>query len=98
MSAGAEWSRVGGAEAAGATAGAGAAAGAGCRGAFSLVRAFVPSFLFVWASLALLALLLFETDWEALRDLKRRPDLRALRTVYYKPLKDYLRTKLLELF
>ncbi|KAL0850843.1 hypothetical protein ABMA28_006761 [Loxostege sticticalis] len=75
----------------------GAAGGPGARG-FSLVRAFVPSFLFVWAALALAALLLFETDWAPLRDLKRRPELRALRRHYYTPLKDYLRRKLLELF
>ncbi|CAG9796357.1 unnamed protein product [Diatraea saccharalis] len=96
------------------SAGAGAGAGAGVGGEewgrvstgpppaaprpFSLVRAFVPSFLFVWASLAVAALLLFETDWPPLRDLKRRPEIVALRRHYYTPLKEYLRRKVVELF
>ncbi|XP_052757766.1 FERM domain-containing protein 5 [Galleria mellonella] len=65
---------------------------------FSLLRAFVPSFLFVWLSLALAALLLFETDWPPLRALKHKPELVALRRHYYAPLKEYLRRKVVELF
>lgn len=76
-------------------------AGAGLTPAprpFSLLRAFVPSFVVVWLCLALLALLLFETDWAPLRDLKRKPELVALRRHYYAPLKDYLKRKVVELF
>ncbi|XP_059050917.1 FERM domain-containing protein 5 [Achroia grisella] len=65
---------------------------------FSLVRAFVPSFVLVWLSLALLAVLVFETDWPPLRALKHKPELVALRRHYYAPLKDYLRRKVVELF
>ncbi|XP_075976473.1 FERM domain containing isoform X2 [Anticarsia gemmatalis] len=65
---------------------------------FSLLRAFVPSFALAWLALALLALLLFETDWAPLRPLRRKPELLALRTHYYAPLKDYFKRKLLELF
>lgn len=65
---------------------------------FSLVRAFVPSFLAVWLALALAALLLFETDWPPLRALKRKPELVSLRHHYYAPLKDYVKRKLIELF
>ncbi|CAH0405183.1 unnamed protein product [Chilo suppressalis] len=65
---------------------------------FSLIRAFVPSFLFVWASLAIAALLVFETDWAPFRDLKRRPEILSLRRHYYAPLKEYLRRKIVELF
>lgn len=65
---------------------------------FSLLRAFVPSFALAWLALALLALLLFETEWAPLRALRRKPELLALRTHYYTPLKDYLKRKLLELF
>ncbi|XP_052738480.1 FERM domain-containing protein 5 [Bicyclus anynana] len=65
---------------------------------FSLLRAFVPSFLFVWLSLALAALLLFETDWPVLRQLKRKPELVSLRHHYYTPLKEYLKRKVIELF
>lgn len=65
---------------------------------FSLLRAFVPSFVFVWLSLALAALLLFETDWPPLRPLKRKPELISLRHHYYAPLKEYLKRKVVELF
>lgn len=65
---------------------------------FSLLRAFVPSFALAWLALALLALLLFETEWAPLRALRRKPELLALRTYYYAPLKDYFKRKLLELF
>ncbi|XP_026486618.1 FERM domain-containing protein 3 [Vanessa tameamea] len=65
---------------------------------FSLLRAFVPSFVFVWLSLALAALLLFETDWAPLRALKRKPELVSLRHHYYAPLKDYVKRKVVELF
>ncbi|KAJ2948028.1 hypothetical protein O0L34_g9825 [Tuta absoluta] len=65
---------------------------------FSLWRAFVPSFIFVWLSLALLTLLVFETDWAPLRSLKRKPELVALRHHYYAPLKEYLKRKVIELF
>ncbi|XP_049882492.1 FERM domain-containing protein 5 isoform X3 [Pectinophora gossypiella] len=65
---------------------------------FSLLRAFVPSFIFVWLSLALLTLLVFETDWPPLRSLKRKPELVSLRHHYYAPLKEYLKKKVIELF
>lgn len=65
---------------------------------FSLLRAFVPSFVFVWISLAVLTLLVFETDWAPLRPLKRKPELVSLRHHYYAPLKEYLRKKVIELF
>ncbi|XP_026738847.1 FERM domain-containing protein 5-like isoform X3 [Trichoplusia ni] len=82
----------------------GGAAGGAARGAcgggrgFSLLRAFVPSFVVVWVSLALLALLLFETELPALAAWRRLPELRALRTLYYAPLKAYLKRKVVELF
>ncbi|XP_053610998.1 FERM domain-containing protein 5 isoform X2 [Plodia interpunctella] len=65
---------------------------------FSLLRAFVPSFLFVWLSLALLALLVFETDIALFKSLKHKPEFIALRRHYYAPLKEYLRRKMVELF
>ncbi|XP_013133155.1 PREDICTED: FERM domain-containing protein 5 isoform X2 [Papilio polytes] len=65
---------------------------------FSLLRAFIPSFLFVWLSLALGALLLFETDWPLLQQLKRKPEIISLRHHYYTPLKEYLKKKVIELF
>lgn len=79
-------------------AGPGAGAGLAAPRPFSLLRAFVPSFVVVWLCLALLALLLFETDWSPLRDLKRKPELVALRRQYYAPLKEYLKRKVVELF
>ncbi|XP_045511615.1 FERM domain-containing protein 5 [Colias croceus] len=65
---------------------------------FSLLRAFVPSFLFVWLSLALAMLFIFETDWPLFRPLKRKPEIVSLRHHYYAPLKEYLKKKVVELF
>ncbi|XP_061709362.1 FERM domain-containing protein 5 [Cydia pomonella] len=65
---------------------------------FSLLRTFIPSFLFVWLSLALVALLVFETDWALFRPLKRKPELVSLRHHYYAPLKEYFKKKVLEFF
>lgn len=65
---------------------------------FSLVRAFVPSFLFVWLSLGMFALLLFETDVSFLRAVKHKPEMVALRRYYYAPLKEYVKRKVVELF
>lgn len=65
---------------------------------FSLLRAFVPSFIFVWVSLGLVALLVFETDWVFFSALKRKPELISLRRHYYVPLKEYLKRKVIELF
>lgn len=65
---------------------------------FSLLRTFVPSFLFVSISLVFLTVVVFETDWPALRVLKRKPELLSLHYHYYNPLKEYLKRKLIELF
>ncbi|XP_041975553.1 FERM domain-containing protein 5 [Aricia agestis] len=65
---------------------------------FSLLRAFVPSFLLVCFCLALTALVVFETDWPPLRALKHKPELMSLRHHYYVPLKEYLKRKVIELF
>ncbi|KOB75096.1 Band 4.1 [Operophtera brumata] len=62
---------------------------------FSLLRAFVPSFIFVWVSLGLVALLVFETDWVIFSALKQKPELISLRRHYYVPLKEYLKRKIM---
>uniref|UniRef100_A0A2A4J2V8 Moesin/ezrin/radixin homolog 1 n=1 Tax=Heliothis virescens TaxID=7102 RepID=A0A2A4J2V8_HELVI len=65
---------------------------------FSLLRAFVPSFMVVWLTLALLAILVLETEWAPLQSLRRKPELVALRRQYYAPLKEYVKRKVVELF
>lgn len=73
------------------------AGGAGWR-ALSAVRAFAACFLVVWLALALLALLLFETELSGLHALRRAPELVALRRHYYTPLKHYFKRKVVDLF
>lgn len=65
---------------------------------FNLLRTFVPSFLFVCITLLLIIVLVFETDWLALRLIKRKPEMVSLHYHYYGPLKEYFKKKLLELF
>lgn len=65
---------------------------------FSLLRTFVPSFLFVSLSLVFLTIVAFETDWAPFRPLKRNPEFLSLQYHYYNPLKEYLTRKLIELF
>ncbi|KAF9800420.1 hypothetical protein SFRURICE_016810 [Spodoptera frugiperda] len=74
-----------------------AGGGAGWR-ALSAVRAFAACFLVVWLALALLALLLFETELAGLHGLRRAPELVALRRHYYTPLKHYFKRKVVDLF
>ncbi|RZF37460.1 hypothetical protein LSTR_LSTR015869 [Laodelphax striatellus] len=60
---------------------------------FSLLRAFVPSFILTTLSLLVIVVVILETDYEALGALRRAPEMIALRRLYYEPAKQFLKSK-----
>ncbi|XP_022191859.2 FERM domain-containing protein 5 isoform X2 [Nilaparvata lugens] len=62
---------------------------------FSLLRAFVPSFIITTLSLLVIVIVVLETDYETLGALRRAPEMIALRRLYYEPAKQFLKAKLM---
>ncbi|XP_065084267.1 FERM domain-containing protein 5 isoform X2 [Ochlerotatus camptorhynchus] len=60
---------------------------------FSLIQAFVPSFFFVVAVLAVSAVYILESDSEVFSSMKNLPEMICLRYQYYQPLKEFLAKK-----
>ncbi|XP_055639998.1 FERM domain-containing protein 5 isoform X2 [Toxorhynchites rutilus septentrionalis] len=60
---------------------------------FSLVQAFVPSFIFVVVILAVSAVYVLESDSEMFSSMKNWPEMICLRYQYYQPLKEFLSKK-----
>ncbi|EAA10322.4 AGAP008811-PA [Anopheles gambiae str. PEST] len=60
---------------------------------FSLLQAFVPSFLFVVVVLIVSAIYILETDTELFAPLRNWPEMICLRYQYYQPLKEFLAKK-----
>ncbi|KFB38033.1 AGAP008811-PA-like protein [Anopheles sinensis] len=60
---------------------------------FSLIQAFVPSFLFVVVVLVVSAIYVLETDSELFAPLRNWPEMICLRYQYYQPLKEFLAKK-----
>lgn len=65
---------------------------------FSLLKTFIPSFIFVCLTLLLATVVIFETDWPPLRGLKQKPEIVSLHYHYYGPFKNYLRQTVIKLF
>ncbi|XP_058447329.1 FERM domain-containing protein 5 isoform X2 [Malaya genurostris] len=60
---------------------------------FSLIQAFVPSFIFVVVMLAVSAVYILESDSEMFSSMKNWPEMICLRYQYYQPLKEFLAKK-----
>uniref|UniRef100_A0A182K9L1 FERM domain-containing protein n=1 Tax=Anopheles christyi TaxID=43041 RepID=A0A182K9L1_9DIPT len=60
---------------------------------FSLLQAFVPSFVFVVVVLIVSAIYILETDSELFAPLRNWPEMICLRYQYYQPLKEFLAKK-----
>ncbi|XP_049276834.1 FERM domain-containing protein 5 isoform X2 [Anopheles funestus] len=60
---------------------------------FSLVQAFVPSFVFVVVVLIVSAIYILETDSELFASMRNWPEMICLRYQYYQPLKEFLAKK-----
>ncbi|XP_055681119.1 FERM domain-containing protein 5 isoform X1 [Lutzomyia longipalpis] len=65
---------------------------------FSLIQAFVPSFIFVVLVLVLSTIFIIESDSEMFVGLKNWPEMVCLRYEYYQPLKDFLIKKIGSVF
>ncbi|XP_014488750.1 PREDICTED: FERM domain-containing protein 5 isoform X2 [Dinoponera quadriceps] len=59
-----------------------------------VVRLFIPAFMLTITVLFIVTVLVFETDTTLFNSLRKTPEMVALRSQYYVPIKEFLRTKL----
>ncbi|XP_024879898.1 FERM domain-containing protein 5 isoform X1 [Temnothorax curvispinosus] len=59
-----------------------------------VVRIFIPAFMLTITVLFIVTVLVFETDTTLFNSLRKTPEMVALRSQYYVPIKEFLRTKL----
>lgn len=57
---------------------------------FSIIQAFVPSFIFVVVCLILFTIFILETDLSVFNTMKNWPEMICLRYQYYQPIKEFL--------
>lgn len=57
---------------------------------FSLLHAFIPSFLFVVTTMVISAIFILESESETLAQVRNLPEMIILKYHYYQPLKDYI--------
>lgn len=60
---------------------------------FSIIHAFIPSFIFVVIILAISAVFIFESDSDLFINIKNWPEMICLKYQYYQPLKDFISKK-----
>lgn len=61
---------------------------------FSLLHAFVPSFIFVVISLLITTIFILETDSEFFAPVKNLPEMVSFKYQYYQPAKEYFSAKI----
>ncbi|XP_012539417.1 FERM domain-containing protein 5 isoform X3 [Monomorium pharaonis] len=71
-----------------------AASGKLRRRSLHVVRIFIPAFMLTITVLFIVTVLVFETDTTLFNSLRKTPEMVALRSQYYVPIKEFLRTKL----
>lgn len=59
-----------------------------------VIRFFIPAFMLTITVLFIVTVLVFETDTTLFNSLRKMPEMVALRSQYYVPIKEFLRTKL----
>lgn len=59
-----------------------------------VVRIFISAFMLTITVLFIVTVLVFETDTTLFNSLRKTPEMVALRSQYYVPIKEFLRTKL----
>ncbi|XP_011149335.1 FERM domain-containing protein 5 isoform X2 [Harpegnathos saltator] len=59
-----------------------------------VIRLFIPAFMLTITVLFIVTVLVFETDTTLFNSLRKMPEMVALRSQYYVPIKEFLRTKL----
>lgn len=65
---------------------------------FSLINAFIPSFIFVILAMSISAIFILETDSEFFAPIRNWPEMDSLRFQYYEPLKEFLASKIGHIF
>lgn len=65
---------------------------------FSLLNAFIPSFIFVILAMSISAIFVLETDSEFFAPIRNWPEMNSLRFQYYEPLKEFLASKIGNIF
>lgn len=65
---------------------------------FSLLHAFIPSFIFVILAMSISAIFILETDTEFFAPIRNWPEMTSLRFQYYEPLKEFLASKIGNIF
>lgn len=65
---------------------------------FSLLNAFIPSFIFVILAMSISAIFILETDTEFFAPIRNWPEMNSLRFQYYEPLKEFLASKIGNIF
>lgn len=61
---------------------------------FSIIHAFVPSFIFVVIMLAVTTIFILESESEMFTSLKNWPEMISLRYQYYQPIKEFFTKKI----
>lgn len=59
-----------------------------------VIRLFIPAFMLIITVLLIVTVLVFDTDTTLFNSLRKTPEMVALRSQYYVPIKEFLRTKL----
>lgn len=65
---------------------------------FSLLHAFIPSFIFVILAMTISAIFVLETDSEFFAPIRNWPEMNSLRFQYYQPLKEFISSKINHIF
>jgi hypothetical protein len=65
---------------------------------FSLLNAFIPSFIFVILAMSISAVFILESDSEFFAPIRNWPEMNSLRFQYYEPLKEFLASKIGHIF
>jgi hypothetical protein len=65
---------------------------------FSLLHTFIPSFIFVILAMSISICFILETESELFAPIRNWPEMNSLRFQYYEPLKEFLATKINNIF
>lgn len=65
---------------------------------FSLLNTFIPSFLFVIVAMSISTIFILETDSDVFNGVRNLPEMVSLRYQYYLPMKEFIASKIGELF
>lgn len=65
---------------------------------FSLLHTFIPSFIFVILAMSISAIFILESESEFFAPIRNWPEMNSLRFQYYEPLKEFIASKIGNIF